>query len=260
MDVKERNWRYFTNHLRDWRGIWTRYTPSGSIKESFQSLRSFKSNTDKTEITHTNCYMYANGETKQDSWKFNYLSNSLESGLFHPLVETMRGFFFASGHGVLATMQLKPGSYFGIELYFRYLELRNSVGIVYDDKGNLFHTANIREDSKGFPSSYWSIELNQVSKRDFGGNWHGTSVTITADLKISDPVPTELNWYRKEHTSYYLPDGVSVSCPSAINVGTPFTLIANWLVDHSQMHQLTANYNELGAFASLTLELFEKGI
>lgn len=260
MDVKEQNWKHFTNHLRDWHGIWTRYTPSGNIKESFQSLRSLKGNLDKAEITHTNRYMYANGEIKQESWEFNYLSNSLADGLFHPSGETMRGFFFASGHATWATMQLKPDSYFAIELFFRYEELRHSVGIVYDDKGNLFHTANIREDSNGLPSQYWSIELNQVSERDFGSDWQGTSITITPDLKISDPVPTEFNWYREKHICYFLPDGVSVSCPSTINVGTPFTLIVNWLVNHSQMHQLLANYNELGAFASLTLELFEKRI
>ncbi|WP_313890030.1 MULTISPECIES: DUF3598 family protein [Nostoc] len=42
MDVKERNWNYFTKHLLNWHGIWTRYTPVGDVKESFQSLRSFK--------------------------------------------------------------------------------------------------------------------------------------------------------------------------------------------------------------------------
>ena len=32
----ERNWQAFwRNHLGDWRGRWTRYTPSGEIKETF---------------------------------------------------------------------------------------------------------------------------------------------------------------------------------------------------------------------------------
>jgi len=70
MDVKERNWNHCTNHLRDWHGIWTRYTPQGNVKESFQSLRSFKMNPEKTKIAHTNTYMYTNGESKQESWEF----------------------------------------------------------------------------------------------------------------------------------------------------------------------------------------------
>lgn len=68
MDAKERNWNYCTNHLLNWHGIWTRYTPVGDVKESFQSLRSFKSNLEKTKIVHTNTYSYANGENKQESW------------------------------------------------------------------------------------------------------------------------------------------------------------------------------------------------
>lgn len=72
----------------------------------------------------------------------------------------MRGYFFAEGHATWATVKLKPNSYFGIELFFRYEDLRHSVGIVYDESGNLFHIANIREDCNGFHSKYWSTELN----------------------------------------------------------------------------------------------------
>ncbi len=256
MDVKERNWHYSTNHLFDWHGIWTRYTPQGNVKESFQSLRSFKSNPEKTKIAHTNTYIYANGESRQESWEFDFLSNSLSDGLFHPSRETMRGYFFASGHATWATNKLKPSSYFGIELFFRYEDLRHSVGIVYDESGNLFHTANIREDCHGLPSKYWSTELNQLPERDFSGDWQGISMTITPDLKISEPIPTLFNWHREGHKYYYLPDGVSVNCPSSISIGTPFSLIANWLINNYEMHQLIANYDELGVFSSLTLETF----
>ena len=39
MELKEKNWQNFiTKHLRDWHGLWTRYSPSGEIIESFQSL------------------------------------------------------------------------------------------------------------------------------------------------------------------------------------------------------------------------------
>ncbi|MBN3877286.1 DUF3598 family protein [Nostoc sp. JL23] len=256
MDAKERNWNYCTNHLLNWHGIWTRYTPVGDVKESFQSLRSFKSNPEKTKIVHTNTYIYTNGENKQESWEFNFLSNSLDNGLFHPSRETMRGYFFAEGHATWATVKLKPNSYFGIELFFRYEDLRHSVGIVYDESGNLFHTANIREDCNGFPSKYWSTELNQLPERNFSGNWQGISMTITPNLKISEPIVTQFNWHKEGHKYYYLPDGVSINCHSSISIGTPFSVIANWLINNSEMHQLIANYDELGVFSSLTLETF----
>jgi hypothetical protein len=60
--------------------------------------------------------------------------------------------------------KLKTGSYFAVELFFKYEELRHSVGIVYDEHGSLFRTANIREDAASFPSQYWSTELIQLPR------------------------------------------------------------------------------------------------
>jgi len=153
------------------------------------------------------------------------------------------------------TMQLKIDSFFAVELFFKHEELRHSVGIVYDKQGALFRTANIREDATGFPSQYWSQEIEQVSERNLSGNWQGTSVTITPHLKITEPVPTQLHWGWEGHKTFFLPDGVSISCPDKVSVGNPFTLAANWLVTPSKLQQLSVKYDESGAFAALTLEL-----
>ena len=72
MELKDKNWKNFTaNHLRDWHGIWTRYSPQGEVKESFQSLRSFQSNPEQTEIHQTNRYIYAEDNIKEESWDYN---------------------------------------------------------------------------------------------------------------------------------------------------------------------------------------------
>jgi hypothetical protein len=256
MDLKEQNWQNFTaNHLRDWHGIWTRYSSQGEVTESFQSLRSFRSNPEQTEINQTNCSMYADGRRLEQAWEYNQLSNSLNDGLFHPQAQSMRGVFFESGHAAWVTTKLKTGSHFGVELFFKYKELRHSVGIVYDERGSLFRTANIREDAAGFPSQYWSTELNQLQLRNLSGNWQGTAVTITPDLKISAPVPTQHHWGWEGHETFFLPDGVSVSCLGKVSVGTSFTMAANWLVTSSEMQQLSVKYEEEGAFSALTLEL-----
>ncbi len=259
MDLKEQNWQNFTlHHLRDWRGIWTRYSPQGEITESFQSLRSFQSNPQQTEIAQTNRYLYADGRIVEQSWEFNQISNSLSDGLFHPQNQSMRGVFFESGHAAWVTTKLKTDSYFAVELFFNYKELRHSVGIVYDEHGNLFRTANIREDAAGFPSQYWSTELNQLPERNLSGNWQGTAVTITPDLKISAPVPTQLHYPESGHKTFFLPDGVSVSCPGKVIVGTAFNMAANWLLVSSEMQQLLVKYDESGAFSALTLELLHQ--
>ncbi|MEB3180371.1 MAG: DUF3598 family protein [Nostocaceae cyanobacterium] len=257
MDLQDQNWRNFTaNHLHEWHGIWTRYTPQGDVQESFQSLRSFRSNSEQTEIAQTNYSTYADGRKLEHSWEYNQQSNSLADGMYHPQNNIMRGLFFASGHAGWVTKQLKTGSFFAVEIFFKSENLRHSVGIVYDDSGNLFRTANIREDATGFTSKYWSGELNQLPERNLSGNWQGTAITMTPDLQISQPIPTQLHWGREGHKTFFLPDGVSISCPSQINIGTPFILVVNWLVKTDEMQQIIANYDDTGAFSSLRLELF----
>ncbi len=60
MDFQEQNWKNFTDqHLHDWHGIWTRYTPTGDVQESFRSLRRFQGSSGKTEIYHLNQYIYS---------------------------------------------------------------------------------------------------------------------------------------------------------------------------------------------------------
>lgn len=259
MELKQHNWKNFTaNHLHDWHGIWTRYSPQSEVQESFQSLRSFQSDPQQLEIAHTNQYIYADGTVKEQSWQYNLDSNSFPDGVFHPQNQSMRGLFFESGHAAWVTMQLQVNSFFAVELFFKSNELRHSVGIVYDKEGSLFRTANIREDSRGFPSQFWSKEIEQVSHREFSEDWQGTSVIITPDLKISQPVPTKLNWGWEGHKTFFLPDGVSISCPEKINIGNSFTLVANWLITPSQLHQLKARYDESGAFLGLTLEQFSR--
>ncbi|MBP5977503.1 DUF3598 family protein [Brasilonema sp. CT11] len=256
MNLKDQNWKNFTtNHLGDWHGIWTKYSPEREVTESFQSLRSFGSNPEETEIVQKNHYAYSDGRRVEKSWEYNQLSNSLSNGVFIPGIESMRAIFFESGHAAWVTTKLKTDSYFGVELFFKYQELKNSVGIVYDQAGSLFTTANIREDSTGFPSQYWSNEINQLPERDFSANWQGTAVTMTPDLKISQPVATQLHWVREGHKTFFLPDGVSISCPGKVGVGTSFTMAANWLVKASEMQQLLVNYDESGDFSTLTLEL-----
>ena len=254
MQLKDQNWKNFTANLRDWYGIWTRYTPQGEVKESFRSLRSFQSNPEQNEIHQTNRYIYAEDNIKEESWDYNQQENSLPDGMYHPQADSMRTICFESGHAAWVTRHLQPDSFFGVELFFRYEELRHSVGIVYDKQGALFRTSNIREDARGFPSQFWSKEIEQVSERNLSGNWEGNSVTMTPDLKVSQQISTQLHWGWEGHKTFFLPDGVSISCPDRVSVGTPLTLVANWLVRDSELHQLSAQYDESGAFAALKLE------
>ena len=258
MDLKTQNWKNFIDqHLYAWHGIWTRYTPEGSVKESFRSLRHFEGNSDKTEIYHLNKYIYAEDNVKEESWTYNQSTNSLSDGIFHPQAEVMRAYFFPSGHAIFAITQLKSEASLAIELFFKYQHLRHSAIIIYDDKGNLFRTVNIREDSTGYPSDYWSTELEQLSQRDLPQNCQGTSITITPNLQISEPVTTQFNWSWAGNKTFFLPDGVSICCPEQVTIGTAFDCVVNWLINEREMHQLIAHYDISGKFDFLTLQRYE---
>ncbi len=132
MDLKEKNWQNFTaNHLRDWHGIWTRYSPQGDVMDSFQSLRSFRSNLEQTEIYQTNRYKYADDRIEEKNWQSNKQDKVFPDGIVHPAFPSMRSLYFEQGAATWTAKQLEPDSNFGIELFFRYEELRHSVAIIY---------------------------------------------------------------------------------------------------------------------------------
>ncbi len=256
MDLKEQNWiNLCANHLRDWHGIWTRYSPEGEVIESFQSLRSFRSNQEQTEITQFNRYIYSDGKTEEKNWQLNKFSNK-PNGICHPAVPSMRAFFFDQGAATWSAKQLEPETIFQpAEFFFRYEELRHSVPIIYDGSGCLMRIVSIREDATGFPSKYWSTELNLLPDRNLSGNWQGSSVTMTPDLTVSPPIPAQLHFPIEGNEISFLPDGISVSYPAKVAIGNHFTIAANWLVTPSHLQQLSVRYDESGAFSSLTLEL-----
>ncbi len=257
MDLKEQNWRNFTvNHLRDWHGIWTRYSPQGEVIESFQSLRSFRSNPEQTELYQTNRWIYPDGRIEEKKWQSNKQDKVLSDGIVHPAFPSMRSFFLEQGAATWSAKRLESGSVFQpAELFFKHGDIRHSVAILYDGRGSLLRIASIREDAAGFPSKYWSKEVNLIPERNFSDDWQGTSVTMTPDLKVSNPIPTSLHWPWEGNKVFFFPDGISLSCPTQVSLGTCFTIAANWLVTDSQLQQLSVQYDREGVYSGLTLEL-----
>jgi hypothetical protein len=257
MELKEQNWKNFcAQNLRELPGLWTGYSPQGELFGSFQLLRSFQSNKEQTEITHTSRYTFADGRTEEKAWQFNKQSSNLPDGLVHPEQPSMRSFFFDQGASASAVKQLETGLPCRIQLGFKHEDLVSSVVIFYDDRGSLMRTVCIRLDAAGFPSKYWSTELNLLPERNLSGNWKGTSVTMTPDLKVSPAVSTQLHWPWEGNETFFFPDGISLSCPSQVSISPNFTIAANWLVTSSDLQQLIVKYDDSGAFSSVTFEQF----
>ena len=255
----DQNWHNFwRHHLRDWHGIWTRYAPDGEIIESFQSIRSFQGNSELTEIVQQNSYTYTDGSTVERRWEFSQQANSLPDGFSHPASIFMRGFCFEEGAAAWLLPQLQPGPSAIMELFLKHKDVRHSVGVLYDKSGNLLRTASIREDAAGFPSQYWSTQLQLLTERTLNGSWQGSAVTMTPNLTVSTPVPTQLQWGWDDHKTYYYPDGITLSCPDKLKMGTPFVIAINWLVNATHLQQMVVAYDEAGALSSVTLELLQR--
>ena len=168
MDLKEQNWRNFiTHHVRDWQGIWTRYSPQGEIIESFKSLRSFRTNPEQTELFQTNCYAYDHSKVEEKKWHSYKQDQVFSDGIMHPAFPAMRSYFLQQGAAVWSRKILEPGSKFlPAEFFFRHEEIRHSVSIIYNTDGSLMKVVSIREDAVDFPSKYWSQEINLLSERN----------------------------------------------------------------------------------------------
>lgn len=220
MDLKLQNWNNFcAKHLNDWYGIWTIYSPQKEVTDSFQCVRSFQSNSEQTEITHTNRYTYTDGKKEEKTWQ-----------LYKP---SLRAIFFEQGAGAYNSKQLEPGSLFAVELFFRHEDIRHSVVAAYQDGSNLTRMLSIREDTAS-PSKFWSSEVNILPDRNLKG-WSGTSITMTPDLVVSPPVPTQLNWAIEGNETFFFPDGISLSCPKQVQVGKTIAIAANWLVNSTYL-------------------------
>jgi len=254
-DREERNWTVFiTKHMRDWHGLWTRYKPDGEVSQNFQSLRSFANVDDaKTQVHQENHWIYSDGKVDKRTWDFSRSENSFSDGLVYPGASNYRVTFFESGELVLRPIHLKDKN--KVEMFFLHDNLRVSTVVMYDS-GNLTRVACIREDYLDFPGQYWSKDVEKVPERSFEGNWEGTSTTMHPDLTVSKPVATKHQWGCWEgHRIYYLPDGVTVSCPLTVPEGRDLVIVANWQANDKEMYQMSVLYNEAGEFVSKTLDV-----
>lgn len=58
---------------------------------------------------------------------------------------------------------------------------------------------------------------------------------MNPDLEVSPSEVTKLNLTCKYHKLFFFPDGISLSFPKIIETGSPFKIIANWLINHTSL-------------------------
>jgi hypothetical protein len=163
-------------------------------------------------------------------------------------------YMFDQGSAIWMANKFQTETFFAVELWFRYQHLRHSLVIVYDVEGQLTKTVSIKEEDLQNPCEYWSKQLELIPKRSIKNQQKGIGITVTPNCIVSAPTSTDLNWGWEEHKTYYYPDNISLSCPLKLELGKPFLLIGDWLIDSQIRQQLFVEYDEQGNFSSFGIK------
>lgn len=258
MNAQEQNWlNLFGNYTPEgiaWHGTWTRYSPEIEVINSFQGIRKFWANEDKTIIYHTNNYIYADGSTEEQTWQLDKQTCNQPDGLMHVALPSMRSVSVGQGTNGGVSKKLVPGKNFGVELFFRHEVWRTSVVIVYGVNSDLERMVHIREHLDSFPVQSPGSEVKEIK-----GKWLGERTSIDSALNISVTEPTPelvLDPTNGINKTLFLPDGIVINAPEKLKIGQDFQLIAGRFVAENQFKRLTAKYDEHGDFQLLISEVF----
>ena len=249
----DRNWQAFwRHHLGDWRGSWTRYTPSGEVKETFASSRLFKANAAQTEVVQTNHYRYADGRSIRKEWTSNIEEHSQADGFAHPASEFMRGLALDNGSAAWLIPTLQANQFAPFELFLKRGEIRHSVGVLYGKDGALLRTASIREVRGSQPGKGWSDTVIQVEPWNPVGRWKGEQREIHPDLSRVPVQRSDWQWMDRDQSNHFFPDGIILRCPERIVPGQAFSIRVIWLVDDGELQTITAQYDSESQLIAVT--------
>ncbi|HEY9649030.1 MAG TPA: DUF3598 family protein [Coleofasciculaceae cyanobacterium] len=260
INQQEQNWTNLFDDITSegiaWHGIWTMYSPNQEITKTYRGVRNFQANDDKTLITHSNYYTYADGSTEEKIWQIEKQACNHPDGVAHPAILSMRALSFKQGAKAWISKTLEVGKNFGVELFFRHQDWRTSVGSIYDEAGNLQRIFHIREHRGSFSDQVPSSAVKTIS-----GEWIGKKESITPDLQLSSGSEyQELTFpvTRGKNETLFLPDGVMLNIPKCLRLGEGFELIGGKFFSDSDYRKLTAIYNESGEFVELVSEVFHR--
>ena len=241
----ERNWHAFwRHHLGEWTGSWTRYTPSGAVRETFASSRQFTADRSRTAITQVNRYRYADGRLIKKEWTYNISDHSRADGFAHPASRAMRGFALDNGAAAWLIPRIQPNQFAPFELFLMHGLSRHSVGVLYGKDGELLRTASIRETRGPRSETHWTDSIVQVAAWRPDGQWHGQERRINADLSLAPVQSTDWQWDNTTQSNHFFPDGIILRCPETISPGDAFSLQVIWRLNGTMLQTITAHYNE----------------
>ncbi|AFZ46837.1 hypothetical protein Cyast_0865 [Cyanobacterium stanieri PCC 7202] len=265
-------WERLLKNRGVWLGSFTQFSPRGElIKDTPTRIQLEGLHEDKTiRLTVTRLGQ----DTPPHVNEFTYLNRSI--------------FLFEEGHFSKGTLQFSPFSTFGAEFGF---VKGDSEGIccasrrlrmvqLFDKDSNFEQATLIREFREGTPKK----EREKLSLDQLIGKWQGEAVTLYPDWREPEKYPTQLileqmgdrlkqtlktpqlefnssaiiennalTFPDSNIRTVLLPDGASLTVPLKIIHRQPFFLECGWLIEPNQRLRIIRNYDETGAWQSVTL-------
>ncbi|KAM3100356.1 DUF3598 family protein [Phormidesmis sp. 146-12] len=261
-------WDCFLQNLGEWHGSFTQLSPQGETLSDTPSVLSLE--LDDRQTVHLNLRRAGKPEVKSS---YTTVGGGLK--------------FFETGAFSQGPIQMAPFSQFGGELALLYGDRRLRLVQLFDLDGQLDSLTLIREKRTGSKTP----ERSPLTLESLIGEWHGSAITIYADLQEPQTYSTALSLHQDgdkitqaisfgdgQITSIgtihgsrllfdrgsqpvqvlFLPDGASSTCPIQISKGQPLFLEVGWLLESNLRQRLMRSYNSKGEWVSLTLVTEEK--
>lgn len=250
MNNADKNWHNlfgeYTTDETAWHGQWNTYSPEQKLIKSQQVIRSFRSNSNNSVITHTNRYINAGGNVNEKTWKIDRDICNQPDGVMHPASSSMRSLSFGAGATAWIRQKLILGEAYGVELFFRDHNRRVSVVIVYGENGQLKQITHIREHLGRLFEELLDLDST------FSANWIGKKRSMTPDLNISPEEDVQISFDQvSDHDKIvFLPGNMILVFPKTVSADQPIQISAGQRTADRQLQYLSTYYNA-GEFTSL---------
>jgi hypothetical protein len=271
------NWENFLKNEGEWRGSFTRITPTGEILSSTLSLLTLSRKPGDAEEVEFRLRRYASG-SYDDPPSQDYQESYRSLG--------RQACFFDTGAFSKGSLQLAPWGEFGAEYGFVHADRRARLVQLFGSKNEPTSLTLIREFRDGTTAQ----ERPPLQVEQLLGQWQGMATTTYADWRDPETCPTTLTiqrqdnqleqtlqfggqtlastaeiqasrlWFTESNREILLlPDGVSSNIPLNMNLGRPFFVEAGWLLADNQRQRLIRSYNDKGEWVSATLVTETRG-
>ena len=262
--MSDSQWSYFLKNLGVWHGVFSQFSPDGSLVKNTPSKLILASDDNKT----VNFSVEREGNNQAIVNQISSLNRNI--------------LLFEDGHFAKGSQQFSPFAIFGAEYGYIRGDRRCRLVQLFNKESVLESVTLIkefREGGKGEERSHLTVE--QIE-----GEWQGEALTLYPDWRKTEPYTTNLTLKRegnilkqtlktpfmnyssegvidgnvitfrkgeRENRVLLLPDGASSTTPVKIENRQSFFLEFGWLVEDYLRLRLIRQYDDEGRWVNITL-------